>query len=392
MPIDKEDKEQQVHMLLLGQEMLPEFIENNTHELDPNDFILKYDKGYLVIYPKDNPADRIVVSKQQLDAKKLEREAKKEHKEMYAAPTEMIMGEVQPHALAEAGDNQITYDVEKIKDAADKTNIDYDTLFNSTMEHEKTHISDHKNGSNEAVNISYNYLQKLDMCTEINATISQAAIALEQYQKTGNIDGVKLLWNCSNQQEIADYIKEHSKDKDCKEQLGALVFQGWLEKNNKVGTTYWENALAQANAPINHVSDTMAGALVDNQATLNEYHKRMDTMFKKTALGDIRKYIDVDFKIEGDQQPSQSEEFLQALTNPARNTRQATKRVEALFKEVEKADKDGVRTEKEQQNIDKKVAKLLAEKTGRKSASTTQSNRDSSVTIKISQIQSGRGR
>lgn len=388
---NKEEKNKQVHMLLIGQEILPDLVRNNSLEkIDPANYMLKYEKGYLIIYPKDNTSDRIVVSEKQLDGKKLEREAQKEQKEMYSAPTQITMGEVQPHALAEAGYNEITYDADKIQNAAEKLNIDYDMIFHSAIEHEKTHIADHQKGSNKTVNISYNYLQKLDMCTEINATITQASIALKQYQQTGNIDGVKLLWNCANQGEIADYIKEHSNDKDCEKQVGALVFRGWLEKNNKVSSDYWQQAKAHGNAPINSIPNTMAGALVDNQATLNEYHNRTDTMFQNTALGDIRKYVDVDFEIAGDQHLSQSEEFLQALTNSARDTHQATKRVETLFKEVQKADEDGIRTPEEQVAINQTLARLMAEKTGRRSSQAPQNK--STMPTKTAQIQLYRGR
>ena len=387
----KEEKNKQVHMLLIGQEILPDLIENGaSKKIDPVNYTLKYEKGYLIIYPKDNPSDRIVISEKQLDAKKLEREAKKEHKDMYSSPTEIIQSQILSSALAETRDNQIKYDQAKIQEIANAVNMDYELVFDSLIKHEQTHISDLQRGSDETVNLSYNYAQKMDMCTEINATITQASVALKQYQQTGNIDGVKLLWNCANQQEIEDYIKKHSNDKDCKEQLGALVFKGWLEKNNKVGTDYWKNAKGNGTRPINHISDTMAGALVDNQATLNEYHKRTDEMFSKTALGDIRKYVDVDFEIAGGQPLSQSEEFLQALTNPAHNTYQATKRVENLFKEVQKADEDGIRTPEEQADINRTLARLMAEKTGRKTSQAPQNK--STKSTKTVQIQVYRGR
>ena len=379
--LNPEDKKKQVHMLLTAQELF------DTSLID-----LKYDRGYLIIQSKENPNDLTIISESQLEARRLMHESKKQHKEEYKEPIKVIPQEtmMDSEALGYSNGTNVVYSPQKVNNDAARLNMPEEDLLQSVIAHEKTHISDHKNGAFEEVNISPEYLKKLDMCTEINATISQAALALEKFKETQNIKEMDILWHCGNIDEIKGYVQEHYQDKDCKQKLGALIFQGWLEQNNHVGMAYHKQAEESTFDGVR--SFTMAGAVVDNKFSQEEYHKRADKMFKNTALGDIRGLIDVDFKLDSEndeENVKMSELFLKGITNPAKNVYDATKRVGVLFEEVKKADEDGIRTQEEQERINRKTADLLAEKTGRKHVANMLPSRKNNGTILSARISDG---
>ncbi len=375
----KEETERQVHMLLTAQEIF-----------DLSKIDLKYDNGYLAIISKENPKDRVTISKEQLDAKRLEREENTELRRLYTTPTEITETTLQGSTIGQASGNSISYDPKKVSDTAAEIGVDENIFLTSVLGHEQTHINDHKTGLFKTANISDTYMQKLNMCTEINATITQASQVLDEYEKTHNPNLFKQLAHCSNWKDIQQYTENHLKDKNLRKQVGKMVFEGWLNRNNQEGTDYARQALNDKYGPNIIISDRQAGALVDNQATLNEYHKRTDKMFKNTALGDIRDLINVDFDVAYQTEPLQSEQFLQIITD-SKNVHQATKQIKTLYEAVKEADEDGIRTTEEQEKIERTMAKLIAQKTGR-GRSSSETHPNSSKSTKVAQIQVYRGR
>ncbi len=266
-----------------------------------------------------------------------------------------------------------------------------------TKAHESTHINDFVNGRFLAGGLTTEHMQKLDMFTEINANMSQTKLALDHYKKTGEIPNFSL--HCSNLEEIKTYIRDNAQNKDCEKHLAAMVYTGWLEKNNQPGAVYYKQAESNADTP------ALAGAYARPDLSDQEYHQRVDKMFKDSALGDVRDCVDADFALgkgsqKADNQMSASQSFMQRLTQGADNVKSATRKLARSLKKIFGKNTEGDLSFRVDENgqvipgsvksgdgqkVDPKVARKLYELSGRispkKSASKTNAGRTQNIDL-----------
>lgn len=236
-----------------------------------------------------------------------------------------------------------------------------DEAYKQTLVHERTHQQDAQRGYLDQANLSPTYLAKMNMCTEINANMSQVAQLYDYYQEHGNFDKYPddIVLHCGKLEEYEKYITEHANDKDCKQQLAQKVYKGWLNLNNWENTSYYQQAIMTSNSAVSE-----AGAIVDTEETLREYHQRTDDMFQNTALGDVRSVVNPDFKLgkrieienEVPKAGNEAGVFLQQMIAGEQTTFNATEKIAQLMAKIKQSAQDGVCTPEEQAEINKAAA------------------------------------
>ena len=234
------------------------------------------------------------------------------------------------------------------------------------LAHEETHQESDAKGINKLSTISGKQSAKLDMLNEIKATMAQVKVSYNKYLKTGNIDDIDGV----NAGDLTSFKKwlmsnpDKAGTQECKLKLAEAIFWGFLEENNVKGQYYYYQVMKKT-----HAIGRQAGAVVDNELNTKEYYRRVDIMFKDTALGDVRSVINPDFKLgagtltetktEALNGMSKAEEFIFLLTDNASTVEEATERVKKVLDIVRIADEDGIRTEREQKRIDRRIASVL---------------------------------
>lgn len=390
---------------------------------------------------------QIVIDEASLEQRKIEKEAKQEHKEQFSSPVTIerevldrqgILDQIHDYndVLAGAYDsttNTITmYDYEDNATYNDSENtkallakigvfLNDENFDKQTEVHEMSHAEDFNNREFAIdVNQTQGQIHRKNYDTEIKANIAEAAYGLEKFKQTGNIDDIASL-NSGDLKEFKEWLQENPDkvdSKECKLRLAKAVHDGWLEKNNVEGSSYYTQAQrAVEDRDITYEGDftayadgsISAGAIVENSGNINDYLKAQESIFKDTALGDVSsvccgyvelgagaKMTDVNKDISPAQ--TQAEELIQTITQNATTTRQAARKIENVLDVVKKADKDGERTEKEQAKIDKvlnnvingsskqfdqkrKDAITIAQKTGRARESGVMKKQDAGKTI-----------
>ncbi len=350
---------------------------------------------------------QIIIYEEALNQRKIEKEAKQDHKEQYSSPVtverEVLDNDGVVSHITERGDvlsgaynpdtNTITmYDY--ADDVPDKAPEQTKELFAkigkllndenvdaSTLEHEKSHAEDFNNPNFAIeVNQTVGQIHRKNYDTEIKATIKEAAMALDKFKQTKNIDDIKTL-NAGDLQEFKDWLKENpdkADSKECKLKLAKAVYDGWLEQNNKKESSYYLQATCYAlnkEMEITNDGDFTAltsgkispGAIVENSGNIRDYLKMQKDLYSDTALGDVSSvcggYVEIGAgakmrDITDIEQPkTQAEQLLQSITNGSKSTKAASRKLNNVLKIVKKADKDGVRTDKEQAKIDNKIQK-----------------------------------
>lgn len=236
-----------------------------------------------------------------------------------------------------------------------------DEIYKQTLAHENTHRQDAQKGYMDQANLSPTYLAKMNMCTEINANMSQVARLYDYYQEHGNFDKYSddIVLHCGKLEEYEKYIAEHANDKDCKQQLAQKVYKGWLNLNNWESSSYYQQAIMTSNGAVSE-----AGSIVDTEETLREYHQRTDDMFQNTALGDVRSVVNPDFKLgkgreienEVPKAGNEAGVFLQQMIAGEQTTFNATEKIAQLMAKIKQSAQDGVCTPEEQAEINKAAA------------------------------------
>ena len=247
-------------------------------------------------------------------------------------------------------------------------------LRESIIEHEKTHGRDHESGAMKSAQITQEHAACLNMATEINATMTQVKLSYDKYKESGNVDDI-IGWHAGDLKEFKEWLKQNPNSPDAELKLAAAVYKGWLDSNNQPGTQYFSQAQQSAglNSSLIMIDERQGGAKFENDASLAQYHKQWDKIFANTAFGDVRSVVKPDFDLgKGSQlrnftqdgvEQSAAEKFLNKVVDGAKNVRQATRKLKNFFHQVKKIDKDGVRTEKEQQKL-KKIFMLIQQKRG----------------------------
>ena len=211
------------------------------------------------------------------------------------------------------------------------------------------------------------------MLSEIKANMVEAGIALQEFRETGSLDGFDKISN-ADLSSIKKELEENPNAENIKQKIAAQTYTSWLERNNKEGAIYSNQAFTAVIAT-NRDSYSAAGKLTDSQALDNEYYKTVDKMFKNVpGLGDVRGCVKPDFELNEELQNKINEyigrdktitDLMNLVVSDAENARQANREIREFLRPIQQADKDGVRTSEEQEKIDTHIAKTLLEKTGR---------------------------
>ncbi len=382
----------------------------NAWSLNPQDIEIVYDNGAYVIEDKNNQNDYIIIDEDSNEYIKREKESLKElfsrpteYKEEVITAKDMLTDNYKSYGgYYESGENSITivkYDLTNMDKDIDDVYGDYfelkdeikarlNTIAKSphsretVITHEESHRDDDQLGI-DLPGVSAEHRAKLDMLSEIKANMTQAGLILQNYQKKGNLSELEAaLCNVHphNVTNIRSHILENTPD--CKKKIAKEVFDGWLKQNNVEGTTYWEQAASNIDATFN--LDQISGLDIQDK----NYQTRVNMLFSNVkGLGDVRDCVNPDFALEENLQTKcnnqskngQSAKLVNILAQDAPNTEEAVQKIITALKPIKEADKDGVRTKEEQKSIDKHIARLILEKTGRASAKTTTTKNNNTV-------------
>lgn len=240
-------------------------------------------------------------------------------------------------------------------------------------EHELSHRDDSKYFGLDQYDLPPQYMAKLNILTEIKASMVQAGYALDIYEGTGELKYFDTLsLNSEDVQKLKDIIKEQPDMPNRREFVAQFVYDHWLENNNQAFTQYWAQVFRMSSTVSN---DYPLFALEDNPQALAKYHERVDAMFENVyGIGDARKIVNPDFKLDEDLKDmlelfnSADNEALRALmTRDAQNAEQYAANIMAYLEKVKAIDADGVRTEEEIAQLDAYVQEMTHPQTERPS-------------------------
>lgn len=243
----------------------------------------------------------------------------------------------------------------------------------AVLQHEEGHRNDDRNKV-FAPGISLEQRVKLDMMTEIKSNMIEASLGLQEFRKTGNIEVFDQIAGNCELTEFKEYLVKNPNAPDLEKRLAQTVHDSWL-KNNNMPDSYYSKQIMQNNDPL-ITNNYPAGAKIANTEAMNkEYEARVHDMFSNIpGLGDMSDCVNPNFKLNPQMQKEidaslklgpNSSQFIDGLVAKAKNVKQATRKIRKFFHKVKKADKDGVRTPKEQGQIDQSIAKVCYEKSGR---------------------------
>lgn len=388
----------------------------------------------------------IEISKQELNQAKLEREYNKKQKDKFSEPTKEVVQDVEisnqeglnilssglqayyspenntiglihidvendpviQNRLKEGKISQEEY--EAYKKEIDKVNALYESQRESTLVHERSHMSDDKLGAFNTVNLSPEQMAKINMFTEIKATMASAGLALEQFKQNGSLEGFDKL-AAINAGTLKEALQKDPKKADDKKFIAETVMSLWLEQNNKDGSTYSKqayNSAIGANGEKIYTSDSgnslnsysAASKVNASSVTDKNYQEIVNKMFKDVyGLGDVSTYINQDIKLNATLvkdindavgKDKNNSAFLDMVTQGSKTVKQATKKIANFFKQVEKVDKDGERTSDEKAKLDKKIGRKLWKLSGRiigKKARKAIQSEQVNTNINIAQVQ-----
>lgn len=260
------------------------------------------------------------------------------------------------------------------KDLQDALMQEKETMGGQLRAHELSHRDDDRTGAFGLINKSPVHAAKINMLSEIKANMVEAGIALQEFRETGSLDGFDKISN-ADLSNIKKELEENPNAENIEQKIAAQTYASWLERNNKEGSAYSNQAFAAVIATDEN-SYSAAGKLTDAQVLDNEYHKTVDKMFKDVpGLGDVRKSVNPDFVLNEELQNKINEyigqdktitDLMNLVVSGTENARQANREIKNFLKPIRQADQDGVRTPEEQEKIDVHIAKTLLEKTGRK--------------------------
>lgn len=235
----------------------------------------------------------------------------------------------------------------------------------SILAHELSHRDDHQNKI-FAPDISFEHLTRLQMLTEVKATMTQAGLALEHYQKTGDMSHFKfpnlteMTQDIKKLQRTLELPQYKNNPKKQKELVGQYTFQCWMREFNKPDSQYSAIAPMQAGVTLMlNNGDVMAEYLRDTDKSVAEYQARVTKMFSNiTGLGDMTKCINPDFKLNEQLSADITRHLdygFNDLMSDSPTFNDAGKKMLQLLELIKDADKDGTRTKAEQKAINQAI-------------------------------------
>ncbi len=227
--------------------------------------------------------------------------------------------------------------------------------------HEMSHTFTDRYGGTSQYDLPPQYMSKLNMLNEIKSNMAEAGLALDVYKATGNLEYFDKLG--IDMSEVKDKLQQNPQMENPEGYVATYVYEQWLKKNNRPGTTYSEQAKSRGRTL------TMF-ALDGTQDSLNRYHERVAAMFEYVeGLGDVRQYVNPDFELNEDLQKSLlspayelnksdkdkkkdapvvgNSNLKAVMMHNANNAERYSKNLMAYLELVMQVDKDGYRTDEE---------------------------------------------
>ncbi len=378
---------------------------------------VRYDSRFHGLRIEGDDGSRIIVHDASLDGEHKEQEAATRHAEVYSrevrdtthiydldrvkseyqALKEEREDETQPVGLAlasaNADENEIVrrrlnhtdeFVAEGIRRAEESNNADSLAIYSymqslkevernpqkieSLVGHEMSHNQDARAGMFETTKVTEDQLACLDMTSETLATMAQVKLEYDKIIASGGkIDDLDKLngWHAGDLKDFKEWARQNP-DKigteECEKMLGIAVFNGWLNKNNKEGTGYYQQAMRNSIE-----GGSQAGSMVENQANKQEFMRRMDHMLSNTPFGNLTQHVNMEFSLGYGNQThkeelSDAERFVQNIAGNAQTTLDATRNIRDVVNVYREADKDGVRTTEEQAQINQAIANASGSK------------------------------
>lgn len=380
--------------------------------LNPEDIRVSYEKEHLVVQGNDGSV--VIMHEDEFNGRRMEKEENREHRRTFSGKsetqyTEITLEQVRaqiridsegnacgapPLGLHNEGTNSIVvyrapFSEEEINKNLEQANLEGNKteiavwsyyadlkkiennpeLANSIEFHENSHLDDEREGLFKENNVTDEQSAKLDMMTEIKATFNQVALGYEKYLQTGNIEDIKG-WHAGDLKEFKEWLQQNpdkAKSDECKARLTQAVQNGWLERNNNNGATYYSQAMTHITP--NVTNQRQAGARVEHIGNETEYNRRVQEMFSDTHLGDVSAYINPNITLglgantqavqEAGNTMTQAQRFVLASYDDAQTVREATSNARDVLNLVRDVDKDGVRTPEEQSRVEQMVQSVV---------------------------------
>ncbi len=262
----------------------------------------------------------------------------------------------------------------------------YNTVNNEesiehTKLHEKTHHDDYEKGY-FVPDLPLEYMYKLHMLKEIKANMTEGGLSLEDYEKDGKLSHFGWI---NHEVDTLELQKRLSKEDDATERkdiVGEYFFNKWLEEYNVENSVYTYQTMDMiwgGGLPVQQFF-LMENMNDDSEGFRQEYLRRVNDMFSDVyGLGDMRGVINPDFELNPQLQmqvESMKDGGLKDLTKNSSTIAEGYQRIAGLLSVVRDCDADGVRTQEEQDLINKTILTLRekAEQEGKK----TQEGQESS--------------
>lgn len=224
-----------------------------------------------------------------------------------------------------------------------------DEVVESNQVHELSHRDDF--AKNLFVpDLPNEYMKRLYFLTEIKASLAQAGHAFQKYKRDGKVSHFAVKSEVDTlvlRKELPNIIGEEQQ----KYFIVSYVYNQWLKEYNKTGSPYmqkYNEMLSNTDYPGYGVRATFA----PNEESKKEYLHRAKEMFADVPYwGDLSKIIDYNFEIQDNDYRGLKAPILYDLTVGCKNNEEALSKINKFLNFVEKCDKDGKRTDKEQQEI-----------------------------------------
>ncbi len=266
----------------------------------------------------------------------------------------------------------------------------YNTVNNKesidhTMLHEKTHHDDYEKGY-FIPDLPLEYMYKLHMLKEIKANMTEGGMSLQDYEKDGKVSHFCWMNHEVDTLELQKKLPEVSDAETRKEVVGEYFFNKWLEEYNVENSVYTYQSMDMiwgGGVPVQQFF-LMENINDDNKEFRQEYLRRVNEMFSDVyGLGDMRGVINPDFELNSQlsmQVDMMKTGGLKDLTKNSSTIAESYQRLEGLLKVVRDCDADGVRTQEEQDLINKTILNLR-EKAEQEGEKTQESQESSNQTL-----------
>lgn len=194
------------------------------------------------------------------------------------------------------------------------------------------------------------YMKRLHFITEIKASLAQAGLAFQKYKNDGNVSH----FATKSEVDTLALQKELPKIKDEKQQgdyIVSYIYNQWLETYNQKDSPY----MTKINGELGdcHLEGYgFRASVAPNEENKEEYLRRAREMFSDVPYwGDLSKVIDYNFELQDNNSRGLKTPILYDLTVGCKTNAEALSKLTQFLDVVEKCDKNGERTNKDQQEI-----------------------------------------